>query len=120
MSTDSDVTEAHPRFPFFVPGAPDEQVGEILYGGMRKNVELQTEAEVSAARIRKINYNHDGIDCVAEVGQESHRGLGTIMGIFHIPASGMYFVASSERGMWAADALEVGKDEMQAVLEFDL
>lgn len=120
MITNNNATETHPRFPFFVPGARDERGGEVLYDGMRKNVEQQTGAEVSAVRIRKINYNHDGIDCVAEVGQESHRGLGTIMGIFHVPAKGMYFVASMGRGMLGPSALEVGKYEIKTVLEFEL
>lgn len=102
--------------PFLIPGAPDAEAAEIIYAGAAKN--LHGEA-VPAARIQRLDYTHKGRTLSAEVGQPEPRGEGIVMAIYG-PSSlrNLYYVVTLNRGMYGADPIMVGSDEVNGVYEF--
>ncbi|MEV7134884.1 hypothetical protein AB0N24_18560 [Arthrobacter sp. NPDC093128] len=102
--------------PFFIPGSLDEEAAEIIYGGAAKN--LHGEA-VPAARIQRLDYPHEGRTLRAEVGQPEPRGEGIVMAIYG-PSSlrNLYYVVTLNRGMFAADPIMIGCDDVERVYEF--
>ncbi|WP_404593565.1 hypothetical protein [Paenarthrobacter histidinolovorans] len=102
--------------PFFIPGAPDQEAAEIIYEGAAKNLHGET---VPAARIQRLDYTHERRTLRAEVGQPEPRGEGIVMAIYG-PSSlrNLYYVVTLNRGMYAADPIMVGLDEVNRVHAF--
>jgi hypothetical protein len=102
--------------PFFIPGAPDEEVAEIIYAGASKNLHGET---VPAARIQRLDYTLEGRTLRAEVGQPEPRGEGIVMAIYG-PSSraNLYYVVTLNRGMYAPDPIMVGFNEVNRVYAF--
>ncbi|WP_395405747.1 hypothetical protein ACHMXB_22555 (plasmid) [Arthrobacter sp. UC242_113] len=101
---------------FFMPGTQDEETAEIIYSGAAKNLHGES---VPAARIQRLDYTHEGRKLRAEVGQPESRGEGPVMAIYG-PSSlrNLYYVVTLNRGMYAADPIMVGSNEVNRVYEF--
>jgi hypothetical protein len=102
---------------FFVPGFETQPaIGVEVYEGIRDNL----PDEVASARIRRLDYRHDGIAYSARVGAEDERGQGTIFAIFG-PSKlrgGMYYIATYNRGVFRGEAMYVGHEEVRKVFMF--
>jgi hypothetical protein len=74
---------------------------------------------VPEARIQRLDYTHEGRKLRTEVGQQEPRGEGTVMAIYG-PSSlrNLYYVVTLNRGMYAADPIMIGSNEVNRVYEF--
>lgn len=102
--------------PFFMPDAPDEEAAEVIYAGAAKNLHGVT---VPAARIQRVDYTHNGRKLRAEVGQPEPQGEGTVMAIYGSSSlRNLYYVVTLNRGMYGADPIMIGSDEVNRVYPF--
>lgn len=101
---------------FFIPEVDEAEMAESIYAGTRKNLLGES---VPDRRIQRLDYEHNGQQFRAEVGEQDQRGEGTVMAIFG-PSSprNLYYVTTLERGVLRGIPIMIGADEVRKVYEF--
>ena len=105
---------------FFIPGiAEDSPTREDVYGGMRRQIEIETGRRPSSRRILSIWTRRGNVDCVTRVGRRDPLRGGTVLAIFDLGVRQPFVV------WWVGDAgtgdgvREVLGSSAYSVLEFD-
>jgi hypothetical protein len=102
---------------FFVPLATDAAQAESVRDSTIKFAEEQTGWKVSPRRIYSLRYRHDGKLYQDVVGEVSSRIGETVLVILE---SDTFFVCSQNYCVATGFPCMVGKDEVNAVVDFDV
>lgn len=100
---------------FFVPAAGTDEQAERVYSAITESV----GAPAGARRIRKIEYTHNGIPMVAEVGQQPpayYRENGPVVAIIDDDPIKMCL---PDRGVVRGDPVFIGASTSNRVEYFD-
>lgn len=101
---------------FFIPEVQDPEAAEVIYRGAAKNL---CGESVPGLRIQRVDYTHDGRELSAEVGHPEPNGEGIVMAIYG-PSSqrNLHYVVTLSRGMYGADPIMIGSDELNRAYPF--
>jgi hypothetical protein len=101
---------------FFIPFAEDEQQAERVYDLILKSI----GATSPRRRVRRIDYVHNGIAMIAEVGQPIHsyyRESGPVIAI--VPSNQCHCVCLPTRGVAGGSPIYVGDSTIQRTEYFE-
>jgi hypothetical protein len=101
---------------FFIPHADGAEQENMVYTRIRSNARENTGWEIHNEKIFLLEYSHEGIDYVAEVGKINKQAGEEVVAIL---ASSTYLICTRNRGVIRGGAIKVGRSEVTRVEKFE-
>lgn len=102
---------------FFIPHAEESSSDpEQIYAAIVEFAEEQSGWKVQDRRIYSLEYHHEGKRYTARVGEYEPRTREEVIAILR---SVTYLVCTPKRGVARGEAMMVGMNEVDAVIDFD-
>ena len=101
---------------FFIPHTNGPEQEKTIYDAIRSSARERTGWDIHNEKVYKLEYTHEGINYIAEVGQREKRQGEEVIAIL---SSTTYLICTPSRGVGRGGPIIVGRDEVTHVEKFE-
>ena len=103
---------------FFIPETKDEKQRDRVLQSIIDFINKESGSKIDNQRIYKLDFNHDGENFVAEVGEKFSYNNEVVIAILHDQIRDLHYVCTPSRGVTGGSPIMVGKFDVNSKILF--